>query len=151
MFQFTDTMRNSIEVQEIPGEKVVFRTRGYNQQNRPATVVAIPIDKLDELLNFLFSIKYKGDAAGDTLPPISILEAGKDEMYFVVSNGDEPYHIYFNLKDAVRSGDRFIDVFDENGSLIKGYEKNEDGQYRFYEQSDDGVFDEKILNEGDLK
>ena len=150
MFQYTDEMRNSVEVQEIPGQKIIFRTRGYNQQNRPATVVALPIGKLDELLTFLFSIKYKGDANEIPVTP-TILEVGEDEAYFVASNGDEPFQIFFNLRDAVNDGSRFIDAFDENGILIKGYGKDDDGIYKFYEQGEDEVFIEKTLNRDNLQ
>lgn len=146
MYTFTDVMRNTLEVEEIPGGKVVFRSRCYSHRNQTATVIALPIDKMDDLLNFLFEIKYRGDMS--QVP--AILEVGEDEKYFVASGGDEPNRIFFSLQDAVNDGDLFIDSFDENGMIVKGYERGEDGRYTFYEQGKDDVFVKKMLNEDDL-
>jgi len=50
----------------------------------------------------------------------------KDGNFFVVSNSDYPEHIYFKKEEALDSGYRYIDVFDEEGELVEAYEYNHD-------------------------
>lgn len=46
--------------------------------------------------------------------------------YFVVSSGDSPNQIFFDLNSAVKDGDVYIDAFDENGKPIDSI-KRKDG------------------------
>ena len=56
------------------------------------------------------------------------------EVYFVGSDGDSPDIITFSLEAAIKEGDRFIDIFDENGKWVGGYERTQpDGEYVRFE------------------
>lgn len=50
-------------------------------------------------------------------------------MYYVTSNGDEPFRIFFNEKDATNERDQYIDVFDEEGFPVKTLHLREDDTY----------------------
>lgn len=51
------------------------------------------------------------------------------ETYFVTSDGEEPKAIYFNMDDAIASGEEFIDVFNELGKRIKSYWRESEREY----------------------
>jgi hypothetical protein len=46
----------------------------------------------------------------------------KPGKYFVTNNGDSPERIFFNLEDAVRLEQAYIDIFDEDGIKVQTYE-----------------------------
>lgn len=53
-------------------------------------------------------------------------------MYYVVSNGDEPFQIFFTFEEASSTRSKYIDVFDKGGIKIKTYKLNYDTFSNFY-------------------
>ncbi len=51
------------------------------------------------------------------------------DKYFVVSNGDSPDKIFFDLQEAFNTEATFVDVFDENGEFVRAYKFVENRGY----------------------
>ena len=57
------------------------------------------------------------------------MNAHPDAAYYVLSNGDAPEAIKFNLSDAMEAESRYIDVFDMSGEKLTAYWRLADGTY----------------------
>lgn len=140
VYTFTDPMGNAVTIKPITGKRFTIASTAFKRNQNP-TYVAIPEDELPNLLEYLFALKYNADI-GEAVGT----EQG-EEVYYVVSNGDEPHRILFNLKDAVLDGSRFIDAFDKDGNLIRGYSLDENNEYTYGYRDNDNEYHEVKLSD----